>query len=311
MNVLIIGGTRFIGAAVVRRLFELGHELTLLHRGITEQPAARGVRHHHGDRSTPGELEAAVAASEPDVVLDMVAFTEHEAEQATRVLAGRVPRAVVASSLDVYRAYERFAGLAPGPPEPTPLDEEAPLGESRYPRRSRSISSGERQEYDKVLVERAYRRADELPVTVLRLPFVYGPGDYRRRVGQLLGRMERAEVITLSAAEAAWSATRGYVENVAAAAALALTDPRTAGRTYNLGERSALTTAEWARHVARAAGWAGEVQVEADGGPALGSWTQDLVLDTSRLRRELGFEEPVALDEALRRTVEWERRVPG
>jgi nucleoside-diphosphate-sugar epimerase len=317
MNVLVIGGTRFIGAAVVRRLSELGYHVTVLHRGITEPPLPRGVRHHHGDRSVSGALEAAVVASEPDVVLDMVAFTESEAEEAAQVLTGRVPRVVVASSLDVYRAYERFAGLAPGPPEPTPIDEEAPLCESRYPRRSSSGSApahggvaplpSVRHDYDKVLVERAYRSAAELQVTVLRLPFVYGPGDYRRRVGQLLRRMQSAEVITLSAAEAAWRATRGYVENIAAATVLALADTRAAGRIYNLGDTTGLTTARWAGYVARAAGWTGEVRVEADRGPVLGSWAQDLELDTSRLRRELGFEEPVRLDEALRRTVIWER----
>ncbi len=32
--------------------------------------------------------------------------------------------------------------------------------------------------------------------------------------------------------------------------------------------------------------------------------------DTSRLRSELGYTEPVSLDEALRRTVEWERENP-
>ena len=36
----------------------------------------------------------------------------------------------------------------------------------------------------------------------------------------------------------------------------------------------------------------------------------DLVVDTGRIRRELGYEEVVPLDEALRRTVTWERANP-
>ena len=34
------------------------------------------------------------------------------------------------------------------------------------------------------------------------------------------------------------------------------------------------------------------------------------VVDTSRIRRELGFAEQVPFDEALRRTIEWERANP-
>ena len=35
MRVLIIGGTHFIGPAVVRSLHEMGHEVTVFHRGQT------------------------------------------------------------------------------------------------------------------------------------------------------------------------------------------------------------------------------------------------------------------------------------
>jgi nucleoside-diphosphate-sugar epimerase len=39
-------------------------------------------------------------------------------------------------------------------------------------------------------------------------------------------------------------------------------------------------------------------------------WTQDLVGDTAKLRRELGYQESVPLDEAMARTVAWERSHP-
>jgi len=37
---------------------------------------------------------------------------------------------------------------------------------------------------------------------------------------------------------------------------------------------------------------------------------QDIVVDSSRISRELGYEERVDLEEALRRTVAWERANP-
>jgi len=304
-RVLVIGGTRFVGVAVVRRLVEEGHDVTVLHRGITEAPLPRAVRHRHGDRSSPATLGSAVTASEPDVVLDMVAYTEREAEQAAEALAGRVPRVVVVSSLDVYQAYGRFAGLEAGSPGQVPIDEQAPLRSTRYPRRSRASGTGDwRYDYDKVLVEQAYRANSQLAVTCLRLPFVYGLDDFRNRVGQLLGRMKTNGSIDLSSSEASWRATRGYVENIAAAVTLTLTDARAVDRDYNLGDAVSLTTVDWVNAVARAIGWRGTVTIR---DPAAREpqvpWAHHLELDTNRIRRELGFDEPVALDEGLRRTV--------
>jgi dTDP-D-glucose 4,6-dehydratase len=37
---------------------------------------------------------------------------------------------------------------------------------------------------------------------------------------------------------------------------------------------------------------------------------QHLVTDTTRIREELGYAEPVPRDEALRRTVDWQRAHP-
>ena len=37
------------------------------------------------------------------------------------------------------------------------------------------------------------------------------------------------------------------------------------------------------------------------------NYDQHLVVDTSRIRQELGYQEPVPRDEALRRTIAWER----
>ena len=95
---------------------------------------------------------------------------------------------------------------------------------------------------------------------------------------------------------AGWRTTRGYVEDIAAGIGLAVTDPRAAGRIYNVGEAQALPEVEWVRAIARAAGWAGEVQVLP--GAALPAFLradmdtrQDLVADTGRIRPELGYRE--------------------
>lgn len=112
-----------------------------------------------------------------------------------------------------------------------------------------------------------------------------------------------------------WRWSRAYAGNVADAIALAVTDERAAGRTYNVAEPSAMSQAEWLRAVARIAGWRGEmVPVAKDQLPqhlrTANNYAQHLQLDTSRIRRELGFVERVSRDDGITRAIAWERAHP-
>ncbi len=50
MRVLILGGgTTLTGPYAIRRLYALGHEVTVFHRGEHEADLPSGVRHLHGD----------------------------------------------------------------------------------------------------------------------------------------------------------------------------------------------------------------------------------------------------------------------
>jgi len=126
---------------------------------------------------------------------------------------------------------------------------------------------------------------------------IYGPGD----------RLHRVKLVTnIDENFAAWRGPRGYVENVAAALALAAVSDRAAGRVYNVAERPAFTELEWARKVADVAGWTGEIAVGTGERPP-GNLAQHWEADSTRIREELGYREIVPLDEAIRRTLAWER----
>src|SRR5207253_3265314 len=74
-----------------------------------------------------------------------------------------------------------------------------------------------------------------ISATILRLPMVYGPGDHLHRFFPIVKRIEdRRPAILYSEEVAAWRSPRGYVENVAAAIALAATSSQAAGRIYNV-----------------------------------------------------------------------------
>lgn len=317
MRILIIGGTRFIGPWVVRRLAKMGHDVTVFHRGGTKTKLPDNVNELYGDRSDLASFAAEFKQAAPDVVLDMIAYTEEDARTLVGVFRGVARRVVVASSADVYSAYGRLLRLETGAPATLPLAEDAPLRATLYPYRAQAAGPDDfKYHYEKILVERVVMSGDQLPGTVLRLPAVYGPGDTQHRLFGYLKRMDdQRPAILLGEAQARWRWSRGYVENVADAIALAVTNESAAGRVYNVGETEALTEADWVRAVGRAAGWDGRiVTVPDDSLPKHMASPVDyehyLDTDTRRIRAELGYNERVPRDEALRRTIEWERTNP-
>lgn len=318
VRILIIGGTRFVGPYVVWRLCEMGHVPTLFHRGHTHADLPAGVQHVLGDRHRLTDYVDEFEPLAPRVVLDMIPLGEQDARMVVKVFGGIVQRVVAISSQDVYRAYGKLIRIESGPLEPVPLTEDAPLRQKLYPYRSESLRDPEDpkrwlDDYDKILVERVIMGDSTLPGTILRLPAVYGPGDPQHRLFDHLKRMDDDRpAILLEKGLAKWRWTRGYVENIAAAIALAVVDDRATGRVYNLGEAETLSEADWVRQVGLAAGWGGSViPVSEDRLPAhlqpQIDTRQHLVVDTTRLRQELGYREEVPRHLALQRTVAWER----
>jgi nucleoside-diphosphate-sugar epimerase len=317
MRIVVIGGTGFIGSQVITQLSPR-NEVIVVHRG--KHPATGLARYLAGDRDRLGEHSAEFRRFQPDVALDMISGDERQARAVVDVFRGVACRLVTISSGDVYRTYEIARGLVPGPPEPVPLTEDAPLRSHFYLARNtplHTIFDWVTPDYEKILVERAVRDVPDLPATVLRLPMVYGPGDPLHRFHPFLKRMDDGrEAIPIEETWAQWRGPMGYVENVADAIALAVTSEAAAGRTYNVAEAEPLAWADWARAVGDAAGWHGRIlTLPRERTPqhllppfnAEQHWTTD----SSRIRKELGYSETIPRAEALARTVAWERAHPA
>jgi nucleoside-diphosphate-sugar epimerase len=211
----------------------------------------------------------------------MIAMGEEDAEAAVAAFAGIARRIVVPSSGDVYKAYSIFIGMEPGPPVAVPLREDAALRTVRYPYRQPDTPREALEfYYDKVLVEAAVSSRPDLPATILRLPKVYGPED-------------NSDLSTVYAfrQHPHWRWTHGFVDNVAAAIALAVADDRAAGKTYNVGEASTPTVAERLRFLPDRAGHALFDKAA--------NFEQDIVYDTGRIRRELGYREVIEERKAM------------
>ena len=322
MRILLIGGTGFIGSYLAPELQRRGAEVATLTRGLSPAPHADGLTRLTGDRKRLRAALSGIRAFAPEVVVDLVLSSGTQAQELMSVMQGVAGRVVAISSIDVYRACGVLHGLEEGPLEPVPLTEESPLRTrlATYPPAQltalQKIYGWVDDEYDKIPVERAVLGDQTLPGTVLRLPMVYGPGDPLHRLWPLVKRMDdRRPAIVMDARIADWRGPRGHVENVAAAIALAAMSDRAANRVYNVTEPESYTELEWARKVATVIGWTGELlALPPEKTPAHlrlpGNFDQHWSADSTRIRDELGFVEPVGVDEAIRRTVAWERLNP-
>ncbi|MFL5474739.1 MAG: NAD-dependent epimerase/dehydratase family protein [Gemmatimonadales bacterium] len=322
MRILVIGGTNFIGPHVVTQLHRQGHEVTVYHRGVHEPDLPSAVRHIHSSRAAIPILHfpSALSNPAPDVVLHMFPVGADDTRAAIARFIGVTQRIVAVSSGDVYRAYGRLLNTESGPPEPMPLQEDAPLRETHFPYRQAAAGPMDwTYHYDKILAERALLES-RLPATVLRLPAVYGPGDPHHRLRPYVRRMQDLRpVILIDALQARWRWTHGYVEDIARAITAAVVDPRATEKVYNLGEASTPTMAERIDQIGRLMDWRGQlVSLSTERLPRHLQTPfyarQDLVMDSRRIRVELDYTEVVSDEEALRRTIEYEHRsevVPG
>ena len=302
MRVMVLGGTRFIGAAIVEELHAGGHELLVVHRGEHEPADLPEVDHLHADRQDLPHLRGPVEEFGPEAVVDNCAYSTADAETALAAVDDDV-RLLVVSSMDVYRAFG--AVLAGTETDPLPLDETSPVRPERYPYRGQTLRSTDADTYEKLDVEAAYLARE---ATVCRLPMVYGERDHQRREEPLLRRL-RAGRDRIPAGAGTWLWTRGYVRDVAAGVRLALESDATVAEVLNLGEARSWSMGLWARHVLEAAGSEAELVRVADvllpeDLKLLGTVPQHLLVDSSKVCDLLGWTETDP-HEALARSVAW------
>jgi nucleoside-diphosphate-sugar epimerase len=300
-----MGGTRFIGRAIVEELVAAGHDVTVVHRGLQEPDDLPPVTHLHIPRDQwPGHA-GQLAGARPHTVIDCLAMSRDDVRTAVAAIPDDV-HVVVLSSQDVYRAFASLNGSRDT--DAVPIDETAPLREDRYPYRGRGA---EYESYSKRDVEDEYLARG---ATVLRLPATYGEHDNQRREEFILRRVRaRRRSIPVGAGGFLW--TRGWVRDIARGARLAAEHPEHAGAVFNLGEERTWTVRLWASRILEAAGSDAElVEVADDSLPedlsiTSSRLTQHVLVTTSKARSLLGYVDSDAMS-ALRSSVGWHLRHP-
>ncbi|MET9316692.1 NAD-dependent epimerase/dehydratase family protein [Kribbella sp. NPDC003505] len=292
MRIAILGGTQFIGRAVVERLAAEGHELLAVHRGEHEPADLVPVGHAHVDRTDRAALADALKPFDPEALVDVSGMNAAAADAALGAVGPSV-KLVAISSCDVYRAYDGVHSNRTT--DAVPLTEESPL-------RKRRFIDG--PQYENLEMEERY-----LPrgATVLRLGAVYGEHDYQRRFEFVLRRV-RAGRRRIPVGSGQFLFSRVYVGDVAAAVSRALAGDHPGA--FNVVEPTTAPYRMFAEQILVATGAADIelVRVRDDLLPEdlslTGTIDQHLLMDSRKAGTVLGWA-PQDPAETLRASVRW------
>jgi 2'-hydroxyisoflavone reductase len=175
MKLLVLGGTRFLGRAIVDAALARGHAVTLFHRGKTRPGLFPGVERLIGDRD--GGL-GALRGRDWDAVVDTSGFVPRVVVEGVRVLAERIAHYTFVSSISVY-----------ADPMPALANESAPL--ASLADETDETVSGEHYGALKALCERAVDTALPGRALVVRPGLIVGPHDYTDRFAYWPRRIAR------------------------------------------------------------------------------------------------------------------------
>lgn len=308
MRILVIGGTLFIGRAIVQRLAGRGDDVTVLHRRDHHDLGPQ-IQNVQADRSDLPTVSRVLQEGRFDAVFDVAydwekGTTPDQVEAAARSCGHGLHRYVFVSSVSAY-------------PPGVDHSESAPLVADDYPNPySRHKATSERALF--------HLHADSgFPVTTFRPPFVHGPRQPFYREQFFWDRLRDGRPIVLpdgGDAPMQWV----FVSDLAAACVRAIEVPTAAGEAFNIAHVEPLTQRGFVEALARVAGVAptfapiSRTTIQGAGGNAFGRNLYfgeflDLPPHTSVIEkapRLLGVT-PTSLEAALAESFAWYQAQPS
>jgi nucleoside-diphosphate-sugar epimerase len=298
----VIGGTLFIGRALVRRLLARGDQVTILHRG-KHNPFAGETIEIRCDRNDPDAVAEKLVGTQFDVAYDNV----YDWQRGTTAEQVRAAAVAVSQGLRRYVFTSSVAAYGDG------LDhaEDNPLAPPDHP----EDYVRNKAETERMLL--GLHRESGFPAVTLRPPYIYGPENPFYREAFFWDRLLADRPILLpNQGERLMQFV--LADDLARAAILAADTDQASGHAYNIAHESPITQRALVEALAAAAGKQAElVATPRERLLELGGNVFDppfyfaqyydmppITQNTSRAREELGFE-PTPWEEALRQTFAW------
>ncbi len=174
LNILVLGGTRFVGPHFIEAARARGHSIAIFNRGRTNVGRVKGVEVLNGDRN--GQLDA-LKGRKWDAVLDTSGYVPRHVRLSAELLAPNVAHYLFVSSISVYASLAK------------PNDEGSPVGKTA----DETIENVDGATYGplKALCEQAAEKAMPGRVTTLRPGLIVGPEDNTDRFTYWPARVAR------------------------------------------------------------------------------------------------------------------------
>ncbi|HSZ40285.1 MAG TPA: NAD-dependent epimerase/dehydratase family protein [Trebonia sp.] len=306
-RVVVIGATGHIGTYLVPRLVDRGHEVIAVSRGARgpyhASPQWNTVTTVTADREAEdaaGTFGTRIAGLRPEVVIDLICFTEASARQLVEALRPSRPLLVHCGTIWVH-----------GPALRVPVTEDEP-------RTAYGPYGTGKAEIEAFL--HAETRAGGVPSVILHPGHISGPG---WPVITPAGNLDPAAWTALATGRPLPLPDQGlgvlhhvHADDVAQAFELALSHPEAAGRSFHVCAEQAMTQRGLA---AGAAAWFGREPVldfvgwdefteRAGSGPASSTRehiARSITASVARARAELGYAPRYSSLDALREAVSW------
>ncbi len=237
MNVLVIGGTLFIGRHLVSELLKAGHDVTVLHRK-PKHDLGRRVGNIVADRNDAQGLRSALAGKQFDAVYDNVydwerGTTAGQVEMTVRACGDNLQRYIFMSSVAAYGdGLNHHEGDALAPDDH--LDPHV---------RNKAMS-------ERALFRLHHRNG--LPLVTLRPPFLYGPGNPYYREAFFWDRLRSGRSIVLPG-DGRRLLQFVYVKDLVWACLKVLEEPAAVGHAFNIANSRPLSQVEAVEAFAAAA----------------------------------------------------------
>lgn len=285
-HVLVIGGSGFVGKAIVRTMLARGHEVSVLNRGNT--PVA-GTAQLIADRNDPDALGDALLSRAFDVVIDTNCYTGEQARLMIDAVAGKARRVAVISSAAVY-----------GNDAHMPPAEDEPIGGA-------SVWSDYGRNKSKM--EDAYKAASGQFTWcgIIRPPYVFGPNNNFDRETWIWSRQLSGRPVLIPG-DGRTRIQFIHEDDLGDAVEMLACGMGAGFDVFNVADRQIVTLSELASMLAWIAGCEDRHLAvgDKDDGSAVRSWfpfrDHPVLTDASKLLEETGWTPSLSLTERFEET---------
>lgn len=314
-KVLVTGANGFVGRPLCAEMFRQGWEVRSAVR--TSSQFADALK----DNVVVGNIDAntnwAEALSGIDVVIHLAArvhvMNEHVADPLTEFLAINLYGTTNLARQAAAAGVKRFIYVSSVKVNGELTLKGHPFVESNKPQ-PQDFYAASKWQAEQALQDISQETGME--IVIVRPPLVYGPG-VKANFIKLLAMVDRG--IPLPIANVQNSRSLIYVANLVDALITCATHPAVAGQTYLVSDGEDVSTPQLVRAMANALHRPNRVfpiPIALMRGAAklfgksavIDRFTQSLVIDSSKIRNELGWQPPYTMAQGLQATAEWYRQ---